>query len=187
MTSVRSQGFLENIQAIRDRARMHIEHGAVTEAYGADRQSVIKLLNEALATELVCLLRYKRHYHMASGIHAQSVAAEFAQHAMEEQQHADQIAERIVQLKGEPDFDPEGLAGRSASEYAEGGTLTEMIREDLIAERVAIETYTEMVHYVKDGDPTTHKLLVDILAIEENHADELSNLLAKMDDQRPLG
>ena len=184
MTGTRAQGFLADIQAIRERARTHIEQGAVTEAYGADRETIIRLLNEALATELVCVLRYKRHFHMASGIHAQAVTAEFAQHALEEQQHADQLAERIVQLKGEPNFDPEGLTQRSYSEYQEGDALLEMIKEDLIAERVAIESYTELVRYIGDSDPTTRKLIVDILAVEENHAEDLSNLLAHIDDRR---
>ena len=171
------QPFLTDIKTLRARARKHIEDGAVTAAYQADRAVVVKLLNEALATELVCILRYKRHYFMASGINAEAVAQEFLQHATEEQGHADLIAARIVQLKGEPDFNPEGLAMRSHAEYAEGGDLVEMIREDLIAESIAIESYGEMIRYVGDKDITTRRMLEGILAMEEEHADDLSNLL----------
>lgn len=168
---------LTDIQTLRKRARQHIENGAVTSGYAADREAVIKLLNEALATELVCVLRYKRHYFMAAGIHATSVAAEFLEHANEEMLHADRIAERIVQLRGEPNFSPDGLAGRSHAEYVEGGTLREMIKEDLIAERIAIESYREMVGYLAKQDPTTRRMLEEILASEEQHADDLSSLL----------
>src|SRR6476620_4304759 len=136
--------FLSDIKAIRRRARQHIEQGPVTEGYKADRTKVIAVLNEVLATELVCVLRYKRHYYMASGINAEPVAQEFLQHANEEQVHADQVAQRITQLQGEPNFNPEGLATRSHSEYVEGGSLLEMIREDLVAERIAIESYSEI-------------------------------------------
>ena len=169
--------FLSDVKLIRERARKHIEEGAVTAAYKADRDAVVKVLNEALATEIVCVLRYKRHYFMANGIHARGVAAEFAQHAVEEQAHADLIAERIVQLGGAPDFSPAGLAARSHSEYAEGKDLTEMIREDLIAERIAIDTYGEIIRYVGDSDPTTRVMLEGILAKEEEHAEDLSSLL----------
>jgi bacterioferritin len=169
--------FLTDVQTLRQRARANIEQGPITSAYGADRERVIAVLNEALATELVCILRYKRHYFMASGINADAVAQEFLQHATEEQGHADLIAARIVQLKGEPDFNPEGLAMRSHAEYAEGGTLVEMIREDLIAERIAIESYGEMIRYIGDKDITTRRMLEGILATEEEHADDLSNLL----------
>lgn len=172
--------FLSDIKAIRQRARQHIEQGAVTAGYGADREIVIRVLNEALATELVCILRYKRHFYMASGINAQSVAAEFLQHANEEQMHADQIAQRIVQLGGEPDFSPEGLATRSHSEYHAGTDLIEMIREDLIAERVAIDSYRDMINYLGNDDPTTRRMLEGILAMEEEHADDLANLLAEL-------
>lgn len=171
------QPFLTDIKTLRARARKHIENGAVTEGYQADRATVVKLLNEALATELVCILRYKRHYFMASGINADSVAQEFLQHATEEQGHADLIATRIVQLKGEPDFNPEGLAMRSHAEYVEGGSLIEMIREDLVAERIAIDSYGEMIRYIADKDVTTRRMLEDILAMEEEHADDLSSLL----------
>lgn len=168
---------LTDIPTMRRHAREHIEKGAVTSGYAADRDAVIKLLNGALATELVCVLRYKRHYFMATGIHATPVAAEFLAHANEEMQHADRIAERIIQLRGEPDFSPEKLATRSHAEYVEGRTLKEMIKEDLIAERVAIESYREMVAYLGKRDPTTRRMLEEILASEEEHADDLSSLL----------
>jgi bacterioferritin len=172
-----AQAFLTDIKTLRARARKHIEDGAVTQGYQADRTTVVKLLNEALATELVCILRYKRHYFMASGINADSVAQEFLQHATEEQGHADLIATRIVQLKGEPDFNPEGLAMRSHAEYVEGNSLTEMIKEDLVAERIAIDSYGEMIRYIGDKDVTTRRMLEGILAMEEEHADDLSSLL----------
>src|SRR5579864_2461232 len=137
--------FLTDIQEIRRRARQHMEKGAVTEGYKGDLQTVIRLLNEALATELVCVLRYKRHHYMATGIHSQSVAEEFLEHANEEQGHADRIAERIVQLDGEPNFSPDGMLTRSHSEYVEGDTLTDMLKEDLVAERIAVESYSEII------------------------------------------
>ena len=171
------QPFLSDIETLRSRARQHIEQGAVTPGYRADRETVIKLLNEALATEIVCVLRYKRHYYMASGINAQSVAQEFLQHANEEQLHADQLAQRIVQLGGEPNFAPQGLSARSHSEYVEGDSLVEMIREDLVAERIAIDSYREMITYLGNDDPTTRRLMETILAMEEEHADDLVNLL----------
>ena len=169
--------FLTDIKTLRERARKHIENGAVTEGYNADRDTVVKLLNEALATEIVCVLRYKRHYFMATGIHAESVAAEFLQHATDEQGHADQIAQRIVQLGGEPNFSPEGLLTRSHAEYVEGETLNEMITEDLVAERIAIDSYREMINYLGNNDPTTRRMMEGILAMEEEHADDLVNLL----------
>jgi bacterioferritin len=169
--------FLTDIETLRKRARQHIEQGAVTEAYRADADVVVKLLNEALATEIVCTLRYKRHYFMAKGIHAEPVAAEFLEHANQEQEHADQIAERIVQLGGEPDFSPQGLATRSHAEYIEGDSLLEMIKEDLVAERIAIESYLEMIAYLEGRDPTTRRLLESILANEEEHAEDLNSLL----------
>ena len=169
--------FLSDIQTLRDRARKHIENGAVTENYAADLETVVRLLNEALATEIVCVLRYKRHYYMASGIHAQAVADEFLEHAGEEQEHADMIAQRITQLGGEPDFDPLGLRTRSHSEYVEGTSLLEMIQEDLVAERIAIESYMEMIRFIGDGDPTTRRLFESILAVEEEHADDLKTLI----------
>jgi bacterioferritin len=173
--------FLSDITELRRRARKHIEEGAVTERYQADRETVIKLLNEALATEIVCVLRYKRHYFMARGIQSDPIASEFLQHANEEQGHADQIAERIVQLGGSPNFSPDGLLMRSHSEYVEGHTLVEMIKEDLVAERVAIDSYTEMIHYVGEKDITPRRMMEGILAVEEEHADDLANFLADMD------
>jgi bacterioferritin len=173
--------FMTDIQTLRARARKHIENGAVTEGYRGDRETVIRLLNEALATEIVCILRYKRHYYMATGIHAQAVAAEFLEHANEEQGHADSIAERIVQLQGAPNFNPEGLLTRSHAEYIEGESLVDMIKEDLVAERIAIDSYTEMARYFGDNDPTTRRLMESILAMEEKHADDLANLLATLD------
>jgi bacterioferritin len=178
--AVPDKPFLTDIKTLRERARRHIEKGAVTEGYKADRDTVVKLLNEALATEIVCVLRYKRHYFMASGINAESVAAEFLQHANEEQGHADQIADRIVQLGGEPNFNPDGLTLRSHAEYVEGDTLTDMIKENLVAERIAIDSYREMVNYVGTDDPTTRRMLEGILAVEEEHADDMLNLLEKM-------
>ncbi|MDX6613460.1 MAG: bacterioferritin [Blastocatellia bacterium] len=173
--------FLTDIKTLRERARRHIEQGAVTEGYSADRETVIKLLNEALATEIVCVLRYKRHYFMATGIHAESVAAEFLQHANEEQAHGDLIAQRIVQLGGAPNFSPEGLLMRSHAEYVEGETLNDMIKEDLVAERVAIDSYREMIAFTGNDDPTTRRMLEGILAMEEEHADDLVNLLETME------
>ena len=172
--------FLTDIKTLRERARRHIERGAVTEGYSADRETVIKLLNEALATEIVCVLRYKRHYFMASGIHAEGVAAEFLQHANDEQGHADQIAARIVQLGGEPNFNPDGLLTRSHAEYVEGETLVDMIKEDLVAERIAIDSYRDMINYFGNDDPTTRRLMESILAVEEEHADDLVNLLSEL-------
>ena len=172
--------FLTDIKTLRERARKHIENGAITEGYTADRETAVKILNEALATEIVCVLRYKRHYFMASGIHAEGVAAEFLEHANDEQGHADSIAQRIVQLKGEPNFNPEGLLMRSHAEYVEGETLTDMIKEDLVAERIAIDSYRDMITYFGNDDPTSRRLLESILAVEEEHADDLVNLLETM-------
>ena len=169
--------FVTDIKALRERARRHIEQGAVTAGYQADRETVIKICNEAMATEIVCVLRYKRHYFMAEGINAESVAAEFAEHAAEEQTHADRIAERIVQLGGEPNFSPDGLSSRSHSEYVEGETLIDMIKEDLIAERIAIDSYKEIIAYLGDKDTTTRRMFEEILAVEEEHADDLVSLL----------
>ena len=169
--------FLTDIKTLRERARQHIEKGAVIESYRADLSTVIKLLNEALATELICILRYKRHYFMAEGLEAQSVAAEFLQHANEEQGHADEIAARIVQLGGEPDFSPEGLSTRSHAEYKPGTDLVDMIKEDLVAERIAIESYGDMIRYIGDDDSTTRRMLEGILAMEEEHAQDMADLL----------
>jgi bacterioferritin len=172
--------FVSDLTAIRERARQSIEDGAVTHGYKADREQVIKVLNEALATELVCVLRYKRHHYMASGINSESVKSEFLAHAEEEEEHADWIAERITQLGGEPNFSPEGLGARSHSEYVEGEDLKSMIKEDLIAERIAIETYTDIIRWIGDDDPTTRKLMEEILKVEEEHADDMANLLSQV-------
>jgi bacterioferritin len=172
--------FLTDVTELRRRAREHIEKGAVTAGYRGDPATVIDLLNQALATEIVCVLRYKRHYFMASGIHAQAVAQEFLEHSNEEQQHADQLGARITQLGGEPDLNPQGLAMRSHSEYVEGTTLLDMIQEDLVAERVAIESYTEMIRYVGENDPTTRRLLEQILEVEEEHAEDLRTLIESL-------
>lgn len=173
--------FLTDITTLRQRARAQIEQGPITAAYGADRERVVQVLNEALATEIVCVLRYKRHYYMAQGINAGPVAAEFLQHANEELGHADQIALRITQLQGEPNFSPDGLASRSHAEYVEGETLRDMITEDLVAERVAIESYSEIIRWLGTSDTTTRRLMEDILAVEEEHADDLLSLLEEID------
>ena len=177
-------GTLSSIAALRERARQHIEDGAVTQTYAADRQTVLRLLNEALATELVCTLRYRRHYFMANGVQAEAVKEEFRTHALEEQAHADLIAARIVQLDGEPNFDPRGLAERSHAEYVAGDSLNDMIREDLIAERVAIDSYKEMITYLGSNDPTTKRMLEEILAKEEEHAEDLSSMLTAVTPSR---
>jgi bacterioferritin len=176
--------FLSDIKTLRERARKHIENGAVTENYKADRPTVIRILNEALATEIVCVLRYKSHYFMAKGIHAQAVAAEFLEHANEEQGHADQIAERINQLGGAPNLSPEGMLTRSHSEYQQGDTLEDMIKEDLIAERIAIESYSEIVRYLGNDDVTSRRMMEGILAVEEEHADDLAKLLVTLDSTK---
>ena len=168
---------LTDVKTLRQRARAHLEEGAVTPGYGADRDTVIRMLNDALATEIVCVLRYKRHYFMAQGLSSESVKDEFKEHADEEQEHADRIAERIVQLGGAPDLNPAGLADRAHSEYVEGTSLVDMIREDLVAERVAIESYREIVQYLDGKDPTSHRMMRDILAVEEEHAEDLNSLL----------
>jgi|SRR5579875_1448393 len=172
--------FLSDIETLRRQARAHIDQGPITEAYGADRERVIAVLNEVLATELVCVLRYKRHYYMAQGINSGPVAQEFLQHATEEQGHADLVAARIVQLQGEPDFDPATLVQRSHAEYQPGTSLLDMIREDLVAERVAIASYQEIVRWLGEKDPTTRRMIEDILAVEEEHADDLLTLLQEL-------
>ena len=169
--------FLSDVATLRQRARQRIEEGAVTSNYELDANVVCKVLNDALATELVCVLRYKRHYYMATGIHAESVKSEFLEHAQEEQEHADRLAERIVQLGGKPDFNPEGLVSRSYSQYDESEGLRKMIREDLVAERIAIESYREIAQWLGDKDSTTRKMMEEILAAEEEHADDLVSLL----------
>ena len=167
----------KRIQEIRDRARQHISDGAVTADYGLDREQAVAVLNEALATELVCVLRYKFHYFMATGIHSQAAKDEFLEHAGEEQQHADQIAERIKQLGGKPEMNPAVFAGNAHSEYKEGDTVTDMLKEDLVAERIAIESYRDMIRFFAEKDTTTKRMLEEILAKEEEHADDLSDLL----------
>ncbi len=175
---------LTDVKTLRSQARKHIEAGAVTAGYSADRPAVLNLLNEALATEIVCVLRYRRHYFMARGIHSKSIADEFLVHSNEELGHADRIAERIVQLGGEPDLAPDGLSGRSHAEYIAGKSLVAMIKEDLVAERIAIDSYREMIRYLGDRDPTTSQMLKEILAVEEEHADELADLLQGLPRQR---
>ncbi|MBG6290321.1 MULTISPECIES: ferritin-like domain-containing protein [Pseudomonas] len=172
-----NQAQLTDVQTLRQRARQNIEDGAVTEGYHADRKTVLRLLNESLATELVCYLRYKRHYFMATGLKASVAAAEFLEHATQELQHADLLAERIMQLGGEPDFNPAGLTERSHAEYVAGKNLREMITENLVAERIAVDSYREIVVYLGDDDPTTRRLFEEILAQEEEHADDMADLL----------
>jgi bacterioferritin len=169
--------FLTDVETLRARAREHIDQGPITTAYGADSNRVVEVLNEALATEIVCVLRYRRHFYTATGINAGPVAAEFLQHATEELAHADRIAMRIVQLQGSPNFDPASLTDRSHSEYDASPDLVEMIQEDLVAERVAIASYSDVIRWLGDKDVTTRRLLEDILAMEEEHADDLLNLL----------
>ncbi|MFT5781784.1 MAG: bacterioferritin [Pseudomonas sp.] len=177
---MKSKMVLTDVATLRTQARKHIEQGAVTAGYSADREEVLRLLNQALATEIVCVLRYRRHHFMARGIDAKCVAEEFLAHSNEEQQHADQLAARIVQLGGEPDFSPDSLSARSHAEYVAGSSLDEMIREDLVAERIAIDSYRELIQYLDEQDPTTSQLLKSILAVEEQHADELADLLDGM-------
>lgn len=178
-----TQTALSDVSTLRQQARAHIDQGAVTAGYAADRTEVLKLLNDALATELVCVLRYRRHHFMARGLHAKSTADEFLVHSNEEQGHADQLAQRIVQLGGEPDFSPDSLSGRSHAEYVAGASLVDMIREDLVAERIAIDSYRELIAYIGHQDPTTSQMLKGILAVEEEHADELADLLVGLPKQ----
>jgi bacterioferritin len=172
------QPFLTDVSTLRERARKHIERGAVTEGYTANRDNVVKILNEALATELVCILRYKSHYFRAEGVKANVAAEEFLEHAIQEQDHADWLAERIVQLGGSPDFSPDGLSTRSHAEFVEGENLSDMVKEDLVAERIAIDSYREIARYLGDKDPTSRRLVEKILEQEEEHADDMANLLA---------
>ena len=172
-------GSLSDIQTLRERARTQIDAGAVTPGYRADVDKIIALLNEALATEIVCVLRYKRHYFMANGPQSEVAAKEFAEHAAQEAAHADRIADRIVQLGGEPDFSPDSLTSRAHAEYVEGKDLAGMIKEDLVAERIAIDSYRELIAFLRDDDPTTRRMLEEILAVEEDHADDLARLLAR--------
>lgn len=177
---MRREQVVTDVKTRRERAQENMADGAVTGGYAADRQAIIGMLNEALATELVCVLRYERHHFMASGLNAKSAAQEFLQHANEERIHAHQIAKRIVQIGGEPNFSPEGLLGRSRSGYVEGSTLMEMIEENLIAERVAIDSYREMITYLGNGDTTTRRMLEEILAMEEEHANDLAGLIKEL-------
>jgi bacterioferritin len=177
--------FVTDVAALRERARKHIDEGAVTATYALPTDTVVKVLNDALATEIVCVLRYRRHYYMAKGIHSESVKAEFLEHANDEQVHADRLAERIVQLGGEPDLAPEGLAARAHSQYVEGQTLREMMVEDLVAERIAIDSYREIIQWLGEHDSTTRKMMEEILAAEEEHADDLVSLLDGMAEGKP--
>ncbi len=177
--------FKSDIENIRRRAREHMEQGAVTDGYRADRETVIEILNEALATELVCVLRYKYHYFMANGIYSKPIAEEFLEHAQEEQQHADLLCERITQLDGKPNLSPEGLQTRSHSEYVEGENLVEMIQEDLVAERIAIDSYREIIEYLGDDDITSRRVMEQILATEEEHAEDLKTMLEELSVAEP--
>jgi bacterioferritin len=174
------QPFVTDIKKIRERARTAIDQGAITPGYKADQEQVVKVLNEALATEIVCTLRYKRHYYMADGLNSDSVKAEFLEHAKEEEEHADWLAERITQLNGEPDFNPKGLSTRSHADYVEGTDLVSMIEEDLVAERIAIETYSEIARWLGDDDSTTRRLIERILEKEEEHAEDLVTLISRL-------
>jgi bacterioferritin len=174
------QPFFTDVKTLRERARQHMQEGAITQTYGTDPQTVVKVLNAALATEIVCVLRYRRHYYMAQGLASESVKAEFLEHANEEQQHADQIAERIVQLGGEPDLNPETLTARSHSQYIEGHDLVDMIKEDLVAERIAIDSYREIVQWLGDKDSTSRRVMEEVLAKEEEHAEDLNSMLQGM-------
>ncbi|MGN6705113.1 MAG: ferritin-like domain-containing protein [Rhodanobacter sp.] len=176
----KTKPFVSDIENIRKRARQDIDRGAMTAGYSADRETVIKLLNHALATELVCVLRYKYHYYMAAGINSQAIRAEFLEHANEEQGHADQIAERITQLEGKPNLSPEGLLSRSHSDYVEGEDIVDMIKEDLVAERIAIDSYRDVIAYIGADDPTTRRMLEGILAVEEEHAEDMNTLLEQL-------
>jgi len=168
---------LTDIRTLRERARHNVENGAVTEGYDGDREEIIRLLNASLATEWVCVLRYKRHYYMAKGVKAQVAAAEFLEHAEQEAEHADKLAERIVQLGGEPELNPDLLSKNSHAQYVAGNTLKEMVTEDLIAERIAIDSYREIIQYIGDKDPTTRRIFEEILAQEEEHADDMADIL----------
>ncbi|HEY5939016.1 MAG TPA: ferritin-like domain-containing protein [Kofleriaceae bacterium] len=172
--------FKADIEEIRRRALEKMDDGAVTAFYRADREKVIEVLNEVLATETVCVLRYKNHYFMAKGIHAQGVEAEFLEHANDEQQHADMVAKRITELGGTPNLNPEGLATRSHAQYGTGEKLEDMIREDLVAERIAVATYSEIIRWLGNDDPTTRRMMETLLATEEEHADDMAKLLARV-------
>ena len=172
-----TEAHLTDVATLRARARQNVENGAVTEGYDADREEIIRLLNTSLATELVCVLRYKRHYFMASGLKASIAADEFLEHATQEAEHADKLAERIVQLGGEPEFNPDLLSKNSHAHYVAGKDLKEMVYEDLVAERIAVDSYREIIQYIGDKDPTTRRIFEDILAQEEEHADDMADIL----------
>ncbi|AZF19351.1 DNA protection during starvation protein [Pseudomonas sp. R4-35-07] len=172
-----TEAHLTDVATLRSRARQNVENGAVTEGYDADREEIIRLLNASLATELVCVLRYKRHYFMASGLKASVAADEFLEHATQEAEHADKLAERIVQLGGEPEFNPDLLSKNSHAQYVAGNSLKEMVYEDLVAERIAVDSYREIIQYIGDKDPTTRRIFEDILAQEEEHADDMADIL----------
>lgn len=172
---------LTDKETLRARARQNVDNGAVTEGYAADREEILRLLNESLATELVCTLRYKRHYFMANGLKASVAADEFLEHAKQEAEHADKLAERIVQLGGEPEFNPDALSGLSHAQYVAGNTLKEMVYEDLVAERIAIDSYREIIQYIGESDPTTRRIFEDILAQEEEHADDMADILGELE------
>jgi bacterioferritin len=175
-----TEAHLTDVATLRSRARQNVENGAVTEGYDADREEIIRLLNASLATELVCTLRYKRHYYMATGLKASTAADEFLEHANQELEHADKLAERITQLGGEPDFNPDNLSRNSHAQYVAGNTLKEMVYEDLVAERIAIDSYREIIQYIGESDPTTRRIFEDILAQEEEHADDMADILADL-------
>lgn len=177
---------IASVQEMRERARRHLESGAVTDEYAADRAQVVAILNEVLATELVCMLRYKNHFYRATGIFSEAVKPEFMQHAQEAQQHADMIATRIVQLNGSPDFNPQALLSRSRTEYKEPSSLIEMIKEDLVAERIAVEFYSEIIHWLGDTDLTTRKVMQDILAVEAQHAEDMKELVGSLTRQEKI-
>ena len=177
--------FIEDVEQLRERARRSIEDGPITDSYRGDKEQTIEILNQALATEIVCVLRYMHHYFMATGVHGKSVAGEFKEHADAEREHADGIAERIQQLGGKPDFSPKTLLERSVSHYVEGETLEDMIKEDLIAERIAIESYLELIRFFGENDPTSRRMMEEVLAKEEEHADDLSTLLETLDPREP--
>lgn len=179
--------FLSDIKDLRRRARQHMERGAITESYELDPKAVVDVLNAALATEIVCVLRYKRHFYAAKGLNKDAVATEFLQHANEEQGHADRIAERISQLGGEPDLNPATLTARSHSEYVEGSDLISMIKENLVAERIAIESYTEIIRFLGEKDVTSRRLMEEILSVEEEHANDMLDLIDKIGDAGPNG
>jgi bacterioferritin len=173
-----SKPFLSDIQTLRERARQHLSDGAITPSYVGDVAKTIEILQSVLATEIVCVLRYSQHAIAASGIASESVKSEFLEHAREEQEHMNAVAERIAQLGGKPNFNPEGLATRSASQYSQPDELVEMIKENLVAERIAVQHYQELIRYFGEDDPTTRAMLEGILSVEEEHANDMSDLLA---------